>query len=441
MLSACGSGTSPRVVPGADDPVDIGDRLELFVDDYLVDQLDGAYLKMHRPVLTPSDTPPSAGHYATIIKDGSLYRMYNRGGHSEYDGSPGEHTEYFESDDGINWRRPVLGLFDIEGTSRNNVVLADNAPFSHNFAPFLDARPGVAANERYKALAGTEKSGLVPFVSADGINWRKLVDEAVITQGEFDSQNVSFWSEAEQQYVCYFRTWTGEGYNGLRTISRTTSPDFVNWSEPVDMNPNDEGEHLYTSGTHPYFRAPQIYIALATRFQPDRGAATDILLMTSRGGDSFDRTFMEAYIPPGLDSTHWANRANYAAVGVVPTGVEEMSIYVRGRRYVSRIDGFASVRGDYDGGTMTTKPLAFDGDELVLNVATSASGQVRVALLDAMGVPVPGYRLDDADPIVANDLARVVTWNGSADLAVLRGRDIRIQLELQDADVYSLQFR
>ena len=53
--------------------------------------------------------------------------------------------------------------------------------------------------------------------------------------------------------------WASEGK--LRTIHRRTSKDFINWTEPAAMNPNLPGEHLYTSQTHPFFRAPHIYVA------------------------------------------------------------------------------------------------------------------------------------------------------------------------------------
>ncbi|NNE34469.1 MAG: hypothetical protein HKN13_04495 [Rhodothermales bacterium] len=439
LLLSSARGQSGPIAP--EGTIDIGNRLELFVDHHLIDSVAGVELLMHHPHLMKSAHPPSTGHYATILKDGNLFRMYNRGGVSGYDGDYLERTEYFESNDGIQWRRPNLGLFEVDGSLDNNVVLAHDPPFSHNFSPFIDTRPGVAGDQRFKALAGTEKSGLFAFVSADGVNWRKLQTTAVFTDGLFDSQNVSFWSDHEQQYICYFRTWTGDGYTGLRTISRTTSRDFLNWSPPVALNPNAEGEHLYTSGTHPYFRAPHIYIALATRFQPDRGAATDILLMTSRGGDRFDRTFMEAFIRPGLDSLHWANRANYAAVGVIPTGEGEMSIYVRGRRYALRTDGFASVHAGYDGGSMTTRTLLFDGNSLVLNVATSASGQVLVEILDADGATIDGYSLGDADPIVKDSIATLVSWNGSTEIGQFSGVPIRLRFHMQDADLYALRFR
>ena len=51
----------------------------------------------------------------------------------------------------------------------------------------------------------------------------------------YDSQNVAFWSQSEQCYVCYFRTWKKVGKTNYRWISRSTSEDFVTWSVPVEM--------------------------------------------------------------------------------------------------------------------------------------------------------------------------------------------------------------
>jgi hypothetical protein len=124
-------------------------------------------------------------------------------------------------------------------------------------------------------LAGVSTSGLHAFKSGDGIHWSELKPEAVFTKGMFDSQNGAFRSASEQQYLCYFRTFKNVGGEGFRWISRTTSKDFVHWTEPVDMEFGDTApEHLYTNGTHPYFRAPHIYIALAKRFFPTKAALT-----------------------------------------------------------------------------------------------------------------------------------------------------------------------
>jgi hypothetical protein len=229
----------------------------------------------------------------------------------------------------------------------------------------------------------------------------------------------------------------------LRTISRTTSPDFVHWSDPLPMNPNLPGEHLYTSATHPYFRAPHIYVSLPTRFVPERSNSTDILFMTTRGDYSYDRTFLEAFIRPGLDSQRWGNRANYAAVNVIPTGLAEMSIYNvhSGYRYVLRTDGFASVNAPHRGGEMITKPFTFSGKELVINYSTSAAGCLHVELQTADGMPFEGYRLEDCPPIVGDSIERVVTWKGGQNLNRLASTAVRLRFVLKDADLFSLRFR
>ncbi len=102
--------------------IDIGSRRELFIDDFLIDQLTGqAELQMNRPtpreVAIVHDAPweGSGSGYHTVFQDGDLYRMYYRGLHldvSQGKLNSGRHKPYYcyaESDDGIHWRKPELG--------------------------------------------------------------------------------------------------------------------------------------------------------------------------------------------------------------------------------------------------------------------------------------------------------------------------------------------
>jgi len=458
-----------------EEPLNIGSRLEPFVDIYLIDRLDGARLKLHEPVLTGKviayDKPWEGAFcgYITVIHDDGDYRMYYRGlPVAGKDGSDAEVTCCAESRDGVTWTKPDLGIYAIDGSKHNNIILKDHAPFSHNFSPFIDTKPGVLPRERYKALAGTSESGLAAFVSPDGLHWKKLREEPVMTDGAFDSQNVAFWSEAEGCYVCYLRTWTGGGFKGFRTISRSTSDDFVTWSDPVQMDFGDTpAEHLYTNQTQPYFRAPHIYLSLPMRFMPGRKVLTDeqaatlgvdpkyksdcaeAVFMTSRGGNVYDRTFMEGFIRPGTDLGNWASRAGATALGIVPTGPTEISIYKQAHyaqpsihllRYTLRTDGFVSVNAPYAGGEMVTKPFVFEGERLVINFSTSAAGYVKLALLDADGMPIPGYGPDSADEIIGDDIERITTWNGESDISALAGRTVRLRAVMKDADLYSIRF-
>ena len=216
----------------------------------------------------------------------------------------------------------------------------------------------------------------------------------------------------------------------------------MTWSEPVPLKPNFPGEHIYTTLTHPYFRAPHIYIATPTRFHPERGESTDILFMTTRGAGPYDRTFREAFIRPGLDPERWGNRSNYAALNVVPTGPAEMSIYTTPfRRFTLRTDGFASVHAGADSGEMVTRPLRFAGKELVINYSTSAGGSVRVEIQDESGTPIPGFSLADSQGLVGDTIEQQVRWKNGSDVSSLAGKAVRLRFVMQEADLFAIQFQ
>lgn len=462
-------------VSAAAQPIDIGSRLELFVEDYLIQHMNNVELRMHHPVKAPeSDSPLPPRFMMTVIKDGDLYRAWWRGSDPSYEGEtytghPGETVLYAESDDGIDWRLPdfrAQGLHDVPGEKNRSTILADMPPYLTNFTPFLDTRPGVSADKRYKAIGGYPGKGdkrgkaepgmgLFAFYSPDGIHW-EMGEEIIPYRPEwrhaFDSPNVAFWSEAEQRYVCYFRVWTRPGR--LRSIARTTSKDFETWTEPVELDVNMPGEHLYANNTTPYFRAPHIYLAFPTRFVPGRGDApnydpkdvnaTDIMFMSWRAGvsEQFDRTFTQAFMRPGRDPEAWGNRANFLAANVVPTAEDELSLYSRVTgRHTIRTDGFVSVHADGEAGEMVTKLIVFDGDELVLNYATSAAGDIAVELLDVSGRPIEGFTRDDCRLLIGDEIEDAVVWDTDRSLSELAGKPVRLRFLLEDADLYSMRFR
>ncbi len=466
------------------EPLNIGGRRELFLDRELIDTLSNTTLRLGIPrreenVLAFDE--PWEGRFAgstNVIKDDECYRMYYRCSGYGVDGKEdvlSEQTAYAESTDGINWVKPELNLHEFRGSTKNNLILpdGDERRISHNFMVFKDTRAGVPDDERYKGVGGSRKRGLFRMVSADGIRWRMFSDEPIFFGYPLDTVNVAMWSEHEQCYVAYIRTWTdtsgGEEFRGYRTISRATSPDFLTWTEPERMDFGaTPDEHIYTNGTHPYFRAPHIYIALPFRYVDDQTAlteaemdawnfdldwqrhgASDAVLMSSRGGNHYDRTFMESFIRPGLDRGSWVCRSNCPAVGVVQTSDTEMSLYLQThymlpdyhlRRYSLRLDGFASVNASFAGGEMITKPIQFSGDKLTVNLSTSSVGSIRVEIQDETGVPLNGFALEECDIAFGDEIAQVVTWKGSADVSSLAGRTVRLRFVMKDADLYALQF-
>lgn len=473
----------------AADAVTIGDRRELFVDHFLLEKLNGTRLQLHAPrdegVTFVFDKPWEGlfSGYATIVplEDGRLRAYYRGKAVANADGSEEEVTCCAESSDGRTWTKPDLGIYEVMGTRENNVVLMNAHTACHNFSPFLDTRPGVTEGERFKALGGTmQGGGLTAWKSADGYRWEKMATDSVITKGMvpypymFDSQNVPFWSEAEGKYLCYYRVFEDK----IRRIVRSESDDFLTWSPPVLLgyrNPEREApvEHLYTNQTSPYFRAPHLYVAIAARFMPGRQVLTeeqakavsvnpgyfkdtsDAVFMTTRPVEGaehagvYDRTFLDGYIRGGIGAQNWVSRTNYPSLNVVPTGPEEMSVYVNQdyaqpsahmRRYSMRTDGFSSLHCGYGGGHAITKPVIFTGKELSLNFSTSAAGGVKVGFEDVDGKPIPGFSVEDCAMQIGNEIDRRVTWKSGSDVSALAGKTVRLRFSMKDADIFSFQF-
>jgi hypothetical protein len=473
MLAAA----APSSRAASSGPESIGTRRELFVDRELIDSMRDLELRLATPVdagpALQLDRPweRSFSNYTTILQDREKYRLYYRGTPVAKDGGSNEVTCYAESKDGIQWSRPDLGLFEIEGDKKNNVILANDPPFSHNFTPFIDARPGVPVEERFKALAGYSKTGLIGFISADGVHWKKLPgDPALPPPKEFalDSQNIAFWSAHEKQYVLFYRTWKKIGKINYRWTSRAISTDFRHFEPAGEMDFGDAPpQHLYTNQTSAYFRAPHIYIGICARFMPGRQVLTeqqaqaiqvnpnyfkdcsDAVLISSRGGNHYTRTFLEAFLRPGIGMENWVSRSNYPSLNLMQTGPATMSFLVNRnygqptaylRRYELRLDGFASAHAGFGGGELVTKSVVFGGSQLELNYSTSAAGSIRVELQDASGTPMAGFSLSDSHELIGDEIGRIYDWKGVRDLSAYRGKPVRLRFQLKDADLFSYRF-
>ena len=164
-------------------------------------------------------------------------------------------------------------------------------------------------------------------------------------------------------------------------------------------------------------------------------------MATRPGSDTYHRHFKEAFIRPGLGERGWGNRANYITQNIVQTSPTEMSMFMYGGgHYVMRLDGFISINIGYEEGEFTTKPLRFSGTKLEINYSTAGAGQIRVELQDRDGKPIPGYTLDDCDPIKGDAIAGIVKWKENADVSRLAGKAVRVRFVMNEADVYSLMF-
>jgi hypothetical protein len=442
----------------AESTIDIGNRLELFVDDHLIATRQGdvdRYLcrPLPREVVLVTDAPweGNTSGYFTLFRDGDLYRMIYRGW--QHDAAKKaihpEITCYAESRDGISWIRPNVGLFEWEGSKENNIVWRGEG--SHNFTAFRDDNPSTPDVARYKALGGGSR-GLLAFQSPDCKKWTLIREQPILTHGAFDSQNLAFWDQVRGEYRAYWRYFTAGQTDqknwrpaGVRAIRTATSDDFIRWKDEADLTYGADApaEHLYTNAISKYFRAPHLFIGFPTRYLPKQGERVEPVLMISRDGGRFDR-WEDAVIPEDAPADRKGNRSNYMAWGMfqIPGKPNEISVYAtenyfgptpgRLRRFAYRVDGFVALRSGEQGGIVTTKPLRYQGQRLLLNYVVHPGGSLLVEILDSSGKVIGRSR-----PIVGDKVDATVQWD--LDPSLSEGV-IQLRLVTTSSDVYSMRF-
>ena len=249
------------IVTNAAKPIEIGTRRELFTDTTLIERIDGQLdLRLHHPtpreVVMIHDEPWEGNNttYHCVFKDGDRYRMFYVGLHStltqkgQLNIGPSSFC-YAESDDGIHWRKPNLGLYEFQGSKANNIIMDPATAARHNVrigapAVFRDDNPQATSDARYKTFMTSRRPlGMVPMQSPDGIHWSPISNKPVITDGAFDSMNLGFWDSERREYRAFWRYFTGGTTNteewkpaGVRAIRTATSKDLLHWKAQADLS-------------------------------------------------------------------------------------------------------------------------------------------------------------------------------------------------------------
>jgi len=501
----------PSIAHG-DTPIDVGTRKQLFVDERFVASSNGVERVMNPPhqageILVKADEAHEAGGqvflYSSVLKeDGGPVRLWYDL-YVPYGPGPYEHHRriaYAESEDGLHFQKPRLGLHEVDGTAENNVVIPGRIGGG---AVWRD--PQAPPEHRYKTQAkfyttpGTGAGYFLMHSSPDGLHWNEFAE--IDTRGHTDTQTIIFWDPRVGRYVFYGRDkeyveLDGER-NSIRMVRRQESDDLLAWdTQSRILAPDTEDRAAFDStGELPpvgyygatVFKYPldgpngadpkddRVYVMLAQAFWhfTDQGYdgsigpyTRDVRLLLSRDGESFEHAGgRQAFLRPGPAGS-FSSKGVWALPNPVRMG-DEIWIYYAGTnedrtsrdrdqridpqapdgarlggisRAVMRLDGFVSVDAPYEGGEFRTPPIRFEGSRLELNLDTAGGGSVKVEILDADGAPIPGFSSTDATPLTGNDVRMPVRWGDNQDLSPLAGQPIHLRFLLRDCKLYAFQF-
>lgn len=451
-------------VPPAVVPIDVG--RQLFVDDFLVAEttLRRAYHKTQwhpvNPVLAPDRawevTEQSQEHpapTAMVFSDGvwhdpqdRLFKMWYMAGYCTG-------TAYATSQDGIHWEKPELGV--VPGTNVVHTALRDSSTV------WLDlAEPDPA--RRYKMfvyLKPWERRAMAVYFSGDGIHWT----DAVTMSGPLGDRSTVFYNPFRQVWVYGIRDYQAGGVGRFRRYWEGADViEAAHWQEGqapfwVGADRLDPPRADLQTPCELYNLDAVAYESLLLglfsiwRGQPgDRAKPNEICIGFSRDGFHWQRPMREAFIPVSERAGDWNWGNVQSAGGCCLVCGDQLYFYVSGRKgapgspasgvcstglAVLRRDGFASMDADATGGTLTTRPVVFQGSHLFVNAAVA--GELRVAVLDEQGAVLPGYEAEQCMSLQGDTVTGHIRWNGVENLASLAGRPVRFRFQLRDGQLYA----
>ncbi len=491
----------------AENPVQLGGRKHLFIDDAIVAELERVTFTPNPPRLAelviPDIQGPFRKHLSVVEGDDGLVRIYN--------GVDDDRVEVHVAENGIHFEDRDTG-FEYKG--HRNIAVPEATATGNVFVD-----PNAPPEKRWKYVSGFHDQGTYVYTSPDGWRFERYPTAALPLH--VGSQANVFWDDQRGTYVGYHRsdcralssgetsrewvmtetkdllgpwpfepTTRGEIQEALETMRlRDPQPWFMDNGPltpggfciefPTAFAPIDSldpvATDIYVPKAIKYLWAPDTYLAFPSMYfhywedgpearrvlgSEERGLGSgpiETQVSVSRDGVHWKRYPRPAYIGIGEHAGYNVVQA-YAAHGLVRRGDEIWQYYFGTEEYhstlqegeprrgvfrvVQRLDGFVSADTPYDTtGVLVTKPLIFEGNRLLLNIDTNATGYAQVGFQDASGNPVPGFSVDDCVYINGDFIEKEVEWlEKGFDVSELEGRTVRVVFRMRGSKLYAMEF-
>ena len=487
-----------------DHAVDVGRETQLFLDDHVIDSMEGAFRILNQPVkyegnpileLKPAQTVGGSELVVTmgsVIYDAEekLYKMW-------YDAASYNWSTVFlcyaTSKDGYQWDLPNLGLLEYQGSRNNNFVFTAGkgevagGVFKDPVSPDPDRRYKLIYHLHDSSGLGTSGNGIGVAFSPDGIHWKRATNRPVIPMA--DSPNSVLWDPRLSKYVAHTRhnpsyhsqDWARrvdlreelkpgpEGAFLRREILQSESDDFLKWeSRGVIMSADREdppwSQQFYNMEFMPY---GSVYLGFISVYHTLPGMETkitagvdwmdtvDIQLAFSRDGRTWSRAGgRDVFLPLGTAAEAFDRSMLYIMQHPLTVG-DEILIYYIGFRGLH----WATNRNEVQGGAVGLAKLRRDGfvsidagdgtlttkpirmsGDRLLLNADASQGSVRVEILGTDGRPLPGFGRKDAVEVKGDSLRHGVSWKQGADLSRLKGKPIGLRFHIERGKLFSFRF-
>lgn len=425
---------------------------------------------------------------AVCPRPGGGYRMWyntlarDKGRHNDDEARIHYRICYAESDDGVEWVKPNIGVYEWRGSKQNNIVIGEemvndrgewltDGKGAQSFSLLLE--PGPAADDGllhgFSLLKPPDieesepplgKGGICHIFSEDGLKWYRSPKRFLLITGHSDTPNNVHWNEEEQKYFCVMRP--NVCANLKRRIAISVSTDLEQWTQQeVCLFPDEADpptvENLYGMGVFPY---EGMWLGTLELYD-DHDGTIAVQLAHSRDGVHWQRPPMrDALIPWGPDGAFDHSMIHTSVRPFVKDG--KIHLYYDGTAEhhgagkqqsggiglaTWRLDGFVS-RSAHKEGFILTRPFVCEGEYLFVNAHVKPAGQLLTEVLkvdtasdDQMRSTktAEGYARDDCVPFVADSVDAEIVWANGSNLAPFKGKVIRLKFHLIHTDLFAFR--
>lgn len=419
------------------------------------------------PIVVPVGGPGEPDNlvvrlYGTVIQIGDELRMWYLGRGDKYTpagGKAGLRAMYAVSKDGMQWKKPKLGLIEYNGSKQNNLL--DLLGGEYNLSEYVvihdpeDPDPA----RRFKCVfeSGKYKNALAVAFSADGLRWKESSRNPVGHALE-ESGLAKFNG-------CYYVNGQGGGQWGAgRKMQTFASYDFERWSRGsvlsfrrgplIEAAPEkiDTIEEVHLGAS--LINKGNVILGIYGMWHGIPGGdrnyiSMDLGLLVSNDGMHFrepiaDYPFMPAFeelevplgrapsVAQGQGMVNMGDKTLYwyEAWG---TGQVRVATWERDRlgyfnAYVE--DGSPTPEGPAAEMVSCPMKLGPEGGRVFINAdGLSEKAELTAEILDREFGPVPGYTAKESDPIRISGFRQAVTWKGDGRLPAF-SHPIRVRVML-----------
>lgn len=472
------------------EPIHVGQYRQLFIDEYAIDKMDGLQRTIQQPD-KHKDNPIIKGVHewergvwgpavpSALFDEGKIrlwYRaVYFTRPFSFVDASNDPEIRqrqiadlldsmvcqmaYAESEDGVNFVKPKLGIIDYKGSKENNLVWGRYGDWA-NMVMKLPDEPN--PNKRYRAIIWAKKEyggyyGNIAIYSPDGLHWTLGPKPAT---GALDHAYNFWWDQFRQEWVSLIQFKTLP----RRTVGRMVSKDFTNWYDRREVLAPDEKDPLGSEFYIPtILMIDQLYLCFLHMFHtraaesneeaPRQHGARDVQLATSRDGIHWERSCdRQVFLPIGSEGAF--DQTMVMFVGPPVRFKDKLMLYYSATKgshgstnrtraiglATLRPEGFVAVEPKETEGTLTTHPFRIAGENLIVN-ANASGGAVTVEVLNGDGTACRGFGPTDAKPLTSDSIAHTVAWNDYTNVSSLMDKVVRLKFQIKSAKLYSFRLQ